>query len=115
MVGKRNIGQISKEFEGGILPGITNGGAAPAVAVPIKQLDRETAKQPDRKKVTLYLDDPRHTDLMDDLLTALKRHGLPRDNSMLVRALLEQATSALENPEALDNLIDACRRTLPNR
>jgi hypothetical protein len=70
---------------------------------------------PARKKVTLYLDDPVHINLMDDLLTALKRLGLPRDNSMLVRALLNQATEALHDPARLEELARACQQTLPNR
>lgn len=69
----------------------------------------------ERKKVTLYLDAPSQTDLMDEILTALKRYGLPRDNSMLVRALLSQAAVVLEEADRLAELAQTCRQTLPNR
>lgn len=126
MVKRAGKGEITKEFEGGLLPGLTggaNGGVAAGtltaerpVGQTVRQPDSLPAKRQDgdRKKVTLYLD-PQQEELMDDLLTLLKKRGLPRDNSMLVRALLERARVALSDEAALDDLVVWCQRTLPKR
>jgi hypothetical protein len=126
MVAKRKPeSSISQEFAGGFLPGLTpQSPPAPAsISTPAVGSDAvmtasqqagKASNQQDanRKKVTLYLD-PRHVDLMDELLTVLKRHGLPRDNSMLVRALIDQAQDALADPQKLHALAEACSQTRP--
>lgn len=109
---------IAGEFAGGILPGLTGTPQPQGGAVhpqPLSQRDGMTVNQHDgnRKKVTVYLDDPDHTNLMDDLLTELKRKGLPRDNSMLIRALLNQAGEALTDKDKMAALVRACEQTLP--
>lgn len=98
------LNNLSDEFKGGLLPNLTK----PPAQKTVKQLDSIPATT--RKKVTLYLDD---NDLVDDLLTALRKSGLPRDNSMLVRALLHEAATALSDPARLAALAEACSRTLP--
>ncbi len=116
---KRGTGSpsISQEFAGGILPGLTGGQQPPASEQVGQQAIKPVKHQdsPTRKKVTLYLDEPNHTDLMDDLLSALKKFGLPRDNSMLVRALLNQARAVLSDQARLEALAHECQQTLPNR
>lgn len=118
---------LQSEFAGGLLPGLTS----PLTAKTDSQRDTETARRQSvappsqhsgkpvaqaRRKVTLYLDDPQHFDLIDELLSRLRRTAnLPRDQSMLVRALLNQAAPALGDSETLQALAEACNSTLPNR
>lgn len=106
MVKARKKASIQDEFAGGLLPGLS----APVDSKPNNKIATQA-----RKKVTLYLDNPSHLELMDDLLTQLRQFGLPRDNSMLIRALLEQARAVLTDQERLSVLAQACQNTLPNR
>ena len=124
---RRAADSLQSEFAGGLLPGLTG----PLTARAENQQDTETASRHTverssqhsgkpvtqaRRKVTLYLDDPQHFDLIDELLSRLRRTAnLPRDQSMLVRALLNQAASALGDPDRLQTIALACDSTLPNR
>lgn len=110
---KKKPPSLADEFEGGLLPGLNGSGneQQSSKGAPLAQAISSSAA---RKKVTLYLD-PQHVDRMDDLLTALKRYGLPRDNSMLIRAMLDLATGTLTDSTRLEELARACERTMPNR
>lgn len=58
----------------------------------------------------------RHQDTLDDLVKALRRHDLPDDRSMIMRALIDMAAEQLKGNQAEDwvaALADACRQTLP--
>lgn len=109
---RKSTADLRAEFQGGLVPGLSR---------PISETPSlSTASPPQsqdvtRRKLTVYIDDPRHFDLIDELLTHLRRHGLPRDNSMLLRALLDQAATALQDPARLEELARACQRTLPAR
>lgn len=68
-----------------------------------------------RKKISPYIDDPVHVDLIDRLLSALRPYGVRRDLSMLVRALLNQAAAALTDEDRLRALAEECLKTPPDR
>lgn len=121
-------GSLRDEFAGGLLPGLTSPlttkGANPQGDKTTSPLgdsspnhQSTTAPTPSsRRKVAFYLDMPTHLDLIDELLSALRRaSNLPRDQSMLIRALLDQAKAVLADPARLQALADACIATLPNR
>lgn len=71
--------------------------------------------KPARKKISPYVDDPYHIDLIDELLTALRPYGIRRDLSMLVRAALNMAGKALHDPARLEELAQECLNTPPDR
>lgn len=128
---------LQSEFAGGLLPGLTS----PLIAKsPETQGDKGTHPQgdkstdplgdlspkphrdlsptdrPGRHKVAFYLDAPRHLELIDEILSLLRKTAnLPRDQSMLIRALLDQAQNALDDPGRLQSLAQICAQTLPNR
>lgn len=68
-----------------------------------------------RRKISPYVDDPHHLDLIDELLTALRPYGVRRDLSMLIRASLNLAGEALHDPAKLEALARECLKTPPER
>lgn len=82
------------------------------------QVDKETSpshqKRTDYEKKGYYVG-LRHQDTLDDLARALRRHGLPDDRSMIVRALIDAAGRSHQsgNAEWLNDLAALCRQTLP--
>jgi hypothetical protein len=72
-------------------------------------------KRTDYQKKAAYLG-LRHQDTLDDLVRALRRHDLPDDRSMIMRALIDLAAAQLQGEQAeawVAALADACRQTLP--
>lgn len=72
-------------------------------------------KRTDYQKKAAYLG-LRHQDTLDDLVKAMRRHELPDDRSMIIRALLDMASEQLKGPDAESwaaALAAACRQTLP--
>jgi hypothetical protein len=67
-----------------------------------------------RKKISPYID-AAQADVLDDLFYALKQFGVPRDLSMLIRALIYQAGDASEDREKLAALAEYCLKTPPDR
>ena len=128
---------IRSEFADGLLPGLTNPlvpegaeshgdkGTNPrgdksanplGASAPNPHGTLSPNHRPSRRKVAFYLDTPGHLDLIDELLGHLRRvANLPRDQSMLIRALLDRARQVLSDPALLQALADACAATLPNR
>lgn len=107
----RKTTNISDEFQGGLLPGLNQ---AQGHTQPVTTHASAPATQ-GRRKISPYVDDPYHVDLIDDLLTALRPYGVRRDVSQLMRALLNQAAAALDDPNRLDALAAECLRTPPER
>lgn len=72
-------------------------------------------KRTDYQKKAVYLG-LRHQDTLDDLVKALRRHDLPDDRSMVVRALLDVVAVQIQGEQAeswITALAEACRHTLP--
>lgn len=117
MVKRRSTSPIADEFAEGLLPSLGRQTPAPqSPAVPAVSLPKPTATAASaRRKINPYVDDPYHIDLIDALLTALRPYGIRRDVSMLIRALLNQAADALNDPAKLEALAEECRRTPPDR
>lgn len=82
--------------------------------------DEATNPQPDGRrtdyqKKAAYLG-LRHQDTLDDLVKALRRHDLPDDRSMIMRALIDLAAQQLHGEQSegwVTALAEACRQTLP--
>ncbi|WP_374713249.1 hypothetical protein [Symbiobacterium terraclitae] len=120
----RKSAGIAEEFAGGLLPGLSEPvtaqpqpEAAPAPAAParLQLVPPPAGSAVVRRKISPYVDDPYHIDLIDALLTALRPYGVRRDLSMLIRALLNQAAEALTDPAKLEALAKACMQTPPDR
>jgi hypothetical protein len=116
--------QIAQEFAGGLLPSLSQPQTQPSPQIPAAQpvsLPSQPApvsspsQMQARRKVSPYVDDPYHIDLIDALLTALRPYGVRRDLSMLIRALLNQAAHALNDPAKLEALAAECLKTPPDR
>lgn len=88
---------------------------------PSPQGDEATSSPVDGKPRTDYQKKAaylglRHQDTLDDLVKALRRHDLPDDRSMIMRALLDMAADQLKGDQAeawVTALAEACRQTLP--
>lgn len=73
------------------------------------------ATDTERRRMTVYVDANQYL-LIDDILSRLLReHGVPRDQSMLIRAILADADQFLTDPEKLAALAERCRATPPQR
>ena len=120
----RRASGIAEEFAGGLLPGLNEPltpCAQPEASPPVAAPSRPQLVQPPpgqavaRRKISPYVDDPYHFDVIDALLTSLRPYGVRRDLSMLIRALINQAAEALNDPAKLEALAKACMQTPPDR
>lgn len=128
MVKKRQGAGLHSEFEGGLLPNLNPAvsgqptpeaadAVTPSFKSPSTQIAKSTNPQKgaDRKKFCVYISSDQ-ADLIDELLTTLKKAGLPRDNSMLMRGILTLVQQHHQHdPEWIKALTEVCGETLPIR
>jgi hypothetical protein len=106
----------------GLLRGQQPGTSTPSVSASDEgQGDKATnpqlssGKRTDYEKKATYLG-LRHQEALDDMVKSLRRHGLPDDRSMIVRALIDMAGGSANGQGAEDwiqLLAGFCRNTLP--
>jgi len=82
----------------------------PRTHVKLSEAGRERTEQVDTEKrhTSVYLY-PTEFDLLDDMIYLLRReHGVRIPKTELWRALLHMANRLLEDPERVDELLEAC-------